>query len=172
MEHAMALRGTIARGTVTRVDDAGAVQRVDVETADGVLRTGVEVASIYGLASHAVDGAMVLLFAVGGDQGDLVALPAATPGSRLAGLAAGEIGLSDHAGNLVVIRAGGIVEIRAATKLRVVAPRIEIVGDVQITGDLAVSGDVSDLNGAMQEMRDTYNGHRHAGGPTPAPTMT
>lgn len=174
MEQEMRLRSVVARATVLRVDDTGPVQRVDVETHDGIIRQGVEVLVPGGFASAPVAGAGVVLFAVGGDQGDLVAVPAAAPGTRLGNLAPGEVGISDGNGNRVVIRAGGIVEVRAATKLRVVAPQVEIVASsgVSITGDLTVSGDVSDLNGSMQEMRTTYNGHRHGGGPTTPDQMT
>lgn len=174
MEQEMRLRGIVARGTVLSVDDSGPVQRVDVEIHAGVIRQGVEVLLPAGLASAPVAGAGVVLFAVGGDQGDLVALPTAAPGTRLGNLAAGEIGISDGNGNRVVMRAGGIVEIRAAAKVRVVAPQVEIVASsgVTITGDLTVSGDVSDLNGSMQEMRTVYNGHRHGSGPTTPDQMT
>lgn len=174
MEQDMALRGLVGRGTVLRVDDSGPVQRVDVETHAGVIRQGVEVLFPGGFSSAPIAGASVVLFAVGGDQGDLVAVPSAAPGARLGNLAAGEVALSDANGNRVVIRAGGIVEVQAATKLRVVAPQVEIIASsgVSIVGDLMVSGDVSDLNGSMQEMRTVYNGHRHGGGPTTPDQMT
>ncbi len=172
---AMQMRGAVARGVVTGTADAGQAQTVDVETHEGVLRAGVEVMQVFGLASRppAGPGAMALLLAVGGDQGDMVALPLACPSIRFGGLLAGEAVLYDAAGNRVHIRDGGIVEVHAATKIKLVAPLVEIVADdVTITGDLAVAGQVSDAAGSMQEMRDRYNGHGHPGASgAPSPSM-
>lgn len=174
----MALRGLVARGLVRVVNDGGAVQTVDVATHAGIERSGIEVLMPFGLAARPLAGLTVLL-AVGGDQGDMVALPVADPAQRFGGLAAGETVLYDAGGNRVALRAGGIVEVLAATKVIVRAPRCEIeaadgcriTGDVEIVGSLVVSGQVSDAAGSMQEMRDTYNSHTH-GGPGPSPTMS
>lgn len=164
----------ILRAIIHRVDDGRETQQVDVQTHDGVVRAGVEVMQPYGLASSppAADGALTVVLAIGGDAGDLVALQLGAPSSRLGGLGPGEVALYDQRGNRVHIKAGGVIEVLAATKVRVVAPSVEIVasGGVDITGDLRVSGQVSDAAGTMQEMRDRYNGHTH-GGPGPSPTM-
>jgi phage gp45-like len=170
----MQLRGAVVRGAVVGSSDAGQAQTVDVETHEGVLRAGVEVLQPFGVASRAPGGpgAMVLLLAVGGDQGDMVALPVACPSLRFGALGPGEAVLYDAEGNRVHLRAGGIVEVQAATKIRLVAPLVEIVADeTTISGDLVVAGQVSDAAGSMQEMRTRYNGHQHAGGATPTPLM-
>ena len=159
---------------VVALSDSGQAQTVDVETHEGVIRTGVEVLTPFGFASRPPPGpgAAVLLLAVGGDQGDLVALPVACPSVRFGDQQPGETVLHDADGNRLHFRNGGLVEIHAATKLRVVAARVEIVApEVTISGNLAVAGQVSDAAGTMQEMRDRYNAHLHpgvAGGPTPA----
>jgi phage baseplate assembly protein V len=36
-------------------------------------------------------------------------------------------------------------------------------GNASVTGNITATGNVSDLNGSMQEMRDTYNTHKHTG---------
>lgn len=170
----MTLRGGIARGAVAGTADDGQAQTVDVETHEGVLRAGVEVMQVYGLASRppAGPGAIALLLAIGGDQGDMVALPIGVPSLRFGNLAPGETVLHDDFGNRVHIKAGGIVEVSAATKIVLRAPLVEIVAeDVTITGDLAVAGQVSDAAGSMQEMRGRYNSHDHAGSGPPSPLM-
>ena len=170
----MTLRGGIARGAVASTADDGQAQTVDVETHEGVLRAGVEVMQVFGLASRppAGDGAMALLLAIGGDQGDMVALPLGCPSVRFGKLANGDSVLYDAAGQRVHLRDGVIVEIVAVTKLRLVAPTVEIVADaVTITGDLAVAGQVSDAAGSMQEMRDRYNSHDHGSVGPPSPLM-
>lgn len=171
----MTLRGGVARGAVVATADDGQAQTVDVETHEGVLRAGVEVMQVFGLASRPPlgPGAMALLLAVGGDQGDMVALPLAVPSVRFGMLPPGDAVLYDAAGQRVHLRDGVIVEMVAAVKIRMVAPTVEIVADdVTISGDLAVAGQVSDAAGSMQEMRDRYNGHGHPGtsGP-PSPQM-
>ena len=145
MTDTMGARGAAVRGVVRAVRDDGQAQTVDVETHEGVVREGVEVLMPFGLATRAPSGpgAVVLLLAVGGDQGDMVALPVACPSVRLGALGAGEFAIHDADGNRVHIRAGGIVELRAATKVRVTAPTVEIVADeVTISGNLTVAGDV------------------------------
>lgn len=168
-------RSQILRAIVHRVADDAETQLVDVETHDGVVRAGVEVLQPYGLASRppAPDGALAVVLAIGGDPGDLVVLQLGAPSSRLGGLGPGEVALYDQRGNRVHIKADGTIEILAATKVKVVAPSVEIVasGGVDITGDLRVSGQVSDTAGSMQEMRDDFNPHTHGGGPGPSTTM-
>ena len=167
-------RAQILRAIIHRVADGAETQQVDVETHDGLVRAGVEVLQPYGVAGvpPAPDGALAVVLAVGGDPGDLVVLPIAAPSARLGGLAPGEVAIYDQRGNRVHIKAGGVIEILAATKVKVVAPSVQIVasGGVDITGDLRVSGQVADANGTMQEMRDRYNAHTH-GGPGPSPVM-
>lgn len=172
-EDAAALRGLVLRGVVHQVDDAGGLQTLDVETHAHVVRSGVEVLHPYGLGSAPPPGALTVVLAIGGDQGDLVALPAASPAGRMGGLQPGEVALYDDGGNRVHLAAGGTIRIVAATALHVVVGGTELrvaADGVHITGDLFVSGQVSDANGSMQEMRGRYNQHNH-GGPPPSPLM-
>ncbi len=173
----MALRGLVARGIVRRVDDSGETQVADAETHEGVLRSSVEVLQAFGVASAPpAEGATMLLLAVGGDQGDMVALPIACPGARFGNLAAGETVVYDAAGNRLHFRNGGLVELKVAAKVLVQTKRVEIeaaaegvkiTGDVEIVGNLKVSGEVEDHAGTMQEMRDRYNAHGHPGAAAP-----
>jgi phage baseplate assembly protein V len=172
---AMRLRGAVVRGAIVTVDDQAQAQTVSAETHEGALRTGVEVMQTFGVASRppAGPGGVVLLLAVGGDQGDLVALPPSCTSVRFGRLEPGETVIYDADGNRVHLRAGGIVEVHAATRIRLVAPEVEVVAaTMTLTGNLVVAGQVSDAAGSMQEMRDRYNGHGHPGGPAPTPQMT
>ena len=173
-EDAHATRGLILRGVLHAVSDESETQRLDVETHEGVVRSGVEVLHPYGLVSVPPAGALTVVLAVGGDQGDLVALPAASPSGRMGGLPAGAVGLADDAGNRVLILPDGKIEVQAAAEVVVTVSgtvfRVVPEG-VFITGNLTVSGQVVDANGSMQEMRDRYNGHSHGGGSGPAPVM-
>lgn len=163
-EVVMALRGLLARALVRGSSDGGQAQTVDVTTHEGVHRTGVPVMQPFGLASRPPAGGLTVVLAIGGDQGDMVALPVAAPGRRFGSLPPGGAALYDAAGNCVVLGADGVVEIRAATRVLIRAP------EVRIEGNLVVTGSVEDAAGTMQEMRDRYNEHTH-GGPAASPLM-
>lgn len=138
------LRGLVVRGVVHRLDDTGPSQALDVETHEGVLRSGVLVLLPYGLASAPAAGGLTVLLAVGGDQGDMVALPVAG-GTRYA-VGEGEAALYTDEGTRVHLRAGGVVEIAAATEVVVtVGATVWRVGPagVSITGNLAVNGNIA-----------------------------
>jgi phage gp45-like len=172
----MALRGLVVRAEVRGTGDAGEVQTVEAETHEGVLRSGIEVLQPFGVVSRPpTAGAIAVLLAVGGDQGDMVALPLACPSARYGDLAPGETVVHDAAGNRLHFRNGGLVEVAASTSLTVTVGGTELLvnaAGVTITGNLVVTGQVSDANGSMQEMRDRYNAHGHpdAAAP-PGPTM-
>ncbi len=156
-EDAASLRGQVVRGVVHGINDAGGSQALTVETHEGVIRTGVEVLQPYGLASKPAPGGLTVLLAIGGDQGDMVALPPAG-GVRL-GVDDGEAALYTDEGTRVHLRAGGLVEVAAATavqvtvagvRLRVSATGVEITGSLVVTGNISASGIVSDGAGNLR----------------------
>jgi phage gp45-like len=86
-ETANKLRGLIRRATIKNVRDDGETQRCSVEVAEGIWRDDVEILQIFGLATNVPeDGALALVLAVGGDEGDLVVLAIANPSRRMGGL--------------------------------------------------------------------------------------
>ncbi|MBR0643982.1 phage baseplate assembly protein V [Plastoroseomonas hellenica] len=163
-ETAAELRGQSMRGVVNTVTDTGIVQQIEVQTHEGRTLTGVEVLQQYGIASHAPEGGLVVLLSLGGDQGDQVALPVANPSFRFGGLAAGETVLYDAAGNRVHIKAGGVVEVHAASQILLRAPRvvIEAPDGVQITGDVTVEGTITST-GDQTAGGVSQQHHRHGG---------
>ena len=117
-----------------------------------------------------LDGALALVFAVGGDPGDLVALPLANPSARFGSQAAGEAATYGSDGSRVHVRQGGTVETHAAQQDIISAPTVVIQGldgadtQVLIRGELVVTKDISDWNGAhgaVKTLRDDYNAHTH-----------
>lgn len=165
-ETAAAMRGQAVRGVISRVDDGGMVQRVDAQTHDGVARSGIEVLQQFGIASRAPAGAIVVLIAVGGDQGDQVALPVACPSARFGGLAEGETVIYDADGNRVHLRAGGVVEVQAHTKILLKAPRVEIEapdgvfinGNVNVDGTIQSTGDITAAGKSVEHHRHPETG--------------
>lgn len=126
------LRGMVRRVTVKNIKDDGQMQTASVEVADGIWRDDIEIMQPYGFSSLADDdGALGLVLAVGGDEGDLVLLPLANPSQRMGGLNKGDVGISNKHGDKVVVRAGGGIEVAAAASISLK------VGGVSLTIDAA-----------------------------------
>lgn len=150
------LRGLIQRGVVHRVDDGGATQRADVETAEGVVRADAQVLQLPGIACNpGTAGVMAVVLAAGGDQGIPLVLITAT-GAGMGNLPAGEAVLYALDGLARVhVKPGGRVHVVAAdevtveapqiratatVKATVTAPAIDLVGTVNVVGTLKVNG--------------------------------
>ncbi|MDA8049958.1 MAG: phage baseplate assembly protein [Rhodospirillales bacterium] len=165
------VRGIAAWGVVSAVEDGAEAQTVTVQTADGAVRTAVEVAQPFGLASVApANGALCVLLAVGADPANLVALPVGCPAARMGELAAGEVAIYGADGSRVHIRAGGTIEVWGAAAVKVTTQDmtieasqggVQITGTVTVTGDLNVSGNVADGTGTLDRLRQHYDGHVH-----------
>ena len=100
----------------------------------------------------------MVVFAVGGDQGDLVGLPAAAPGARMGGLKPGESVIYGSAGQRVLCRADGSVEVMSARKVylsgkttevesteavSIRAPKVRVEGEIWLMGDVHVAGSMT-----------------------------
>ncbi len=137
-ETADQVRGIVRRSTLKNIKDDGQTQTASVEVADGIWRDDIEIHQPYGLISHAPeDGALAIVVAVGGDQGDLTALPIGNPSKRMGNTAKGTTGLANEHGDKVLILPDGTIEIAGGTALNVkiggVTFRVSAEG-VDITG--------------------------------------
>lgn len=108
-EIAHALRGIVGRGVVTASSDGGESQTVDAKAYAGIDRAGVEVIQPFGVSSRSPAGGVVILLAVGADQGDLVALPVGSPGLRMGGLEEGETVIYNAKGDRVHLKKDGAI---------------------------------------------------------------
>ena len=156
------LRGIVRRMKPRQIDDSGETQTASGSVLNGSARTDVEVLQPHGLASVPPAGSLMVVLAVGGDQGDLVGLPVAAPGSRMGGLKPGEAMLYGTHGQRVLCRADGAVEVMAATKVylsgktaeveaadyvtvkapkaRIEAAKVWVVGDLHVSGQITAGG--------------------------------
>lgn len=165
-DHTQDFRGAVMRGLVLAVDDTGEMQMVDVQTHDGAIRARIEVYQPFGFASGPVAiGSAVLLLAIGGDPGDLVALPAITPSARLGNCAPGQTVLYALGGSQVSLTPSGAVIIAGATKIFLQAPQ-----GVEVDGDLTATGNISDATRSMAADRVLYDEHTHPNGAGSPPT--
>tara|TARA_R110002020_G_scaffold26443_3_gene85401 strand:+ start:1501 stop:1941 length:441 start_codon:yes stop_codon:yes gene_type:complete len=122
MDHDTAgkLRGLMRRCSIRNVRDDGEMQTCSVEVADGIWRDDVEVIMPFGFAAHVpADGALGIVLAIGGDEGDLVVLPIANPSTRMGGLKEGETAMYNRYGEKMLLSATGNVDLNAAAQVTV-----------------------------------------------------
>ncbi len=167
------MRGMIRLVTMKNVKDGGKTQTASIEVADGIWRDEVEVMQPYGFASHVGDGALAIALALGADEGNVMLLPVANPSARMGKLAENEVGLYNASGDKFVLGAGGEMTIKSGQQITIRTDAgVFITAQIlKVTGDIEATGEVKDHAGTMQDMRDQYNAHRHAGGPLPDPLM-
>jgi phage baseplate assembly protein V len=153
-ETADKVRGLVRRAVLKNVKDDGQTQTASVEVADGVWRDDVEILQPYGFASHVPeDGALAIVLAVGGDEGDLIVLPVANPSKRFGKLSEGEVGLYNQFGDRIVIGAGGKIEIAAGASVEIT------VNGVSFT--LSAAGHAHQGGQVTHDGHDMGKTHRH-----------
>lgn len=157
---------------VRLVNDAGGLQVLQLDVLDGETRSAAERLQEFGFSSRPPAGAEAVVLFPGGRRDHALVVAVDDRRHRPRDLEEGESILYSSLGDYVRIRQGHIVEIVAATKVRVQAPLAEVVGNMTISGTLAVTGavtaasvaaatTVSDAGGTMASMRSTYNAHTH-----------
>ena len=150
------VRGMVRRATIKNLKDDGETQTASVEVADGVWRDDIEIMQPYGMAGHPPeDGALVLLLAVGGDEGDLVAMPASNPSKRMGKLSPGDAGIYNESGDRIILTKAGVIEVAAGVSVHVV------VGGTSFT----VSAAGVDFTGGYvrHNGKDIGDTHKHGG---------
>lgn len=149
---ARAVQMMVGRGVVAGVA-ARKMQALQLRLLADEVKDGVEHFEPYGWTSHPLAGAEAVVVFVGGDRSHGVAAVVADRRWRPTDLEPGEVAVFTDQGDEIRIRRGGTIRIRAATKLRIETPLLEVTGEVR---------DRCDADGrTMEEMRQVYNGHTH-----------
>lgn len=169
----------VGRAVLLLVNDQLKLQGLQISLLADEVREDVERFQNYGFTSHPLPGAEAVAVAVGGSRDHLVVLAVDDRRYRVKGLQAGEVAIYTDEGDKVVLRRGGLIEVTAATKVRLVAPLVEATGDMQVTGsitsgaNITATGNVGDQGGAktMAGMRTVYNAHQHASSVPPNTAM-
>jgi phage gp45-like len=126
-------RAMIQLAEVQSINDTGQAQTATVTTSSGATYADVEVVQMYGSASVVpADGAVAMLFAVGGDPANLRAI-VYNPSVRMGKLAEGEQAIFTPDGTRVHAAAGGIVNIVAGNQINMNAPAIAMTAKNSIT---------------------------------------
>lgn len=173
------IRLSIGRAVVKLINDSTKIQELQLQLLSDEVRARVEHFQEYGFTSVPMEGAEAIVLFVGGDRSHGVAVKVDDRRYRKKGLQPGEVCMYTKNNDYVLIKAGGIVEVKASAELKVDAPLATFTGNVKVNGNIVCDGQVSDANGSMQEMRGVYNGHTHSGVQTggastaaPSATMT
>ena len=161
------LRLMASRAVLSLISDATGMQIVQVKLLNGEVRDGIERVQNYGFTSVPLPGAEAIFLSLGGDRDHGIVITADDRRYRVKGLQGGEVAIYTDEGDKIVLKRGNVIEITAATKIRMVTPLLEVTGEVR---------DRCDADGmTMEGMRQTYNTHNHpendAGGPTDQPNQ-
>lgn len=99
----------VGRGRVTAVNDAGAVQFVQVQLGADEIRDRTPRLAEFGFASNPPAGSDAVLVFAGGERASGVVIATGNQQYRMKGLATGEVAIYDSRGQSVYLTANGIV---------------------------------------------------------------
>lgn len=161
------LHGLAARCVLRLVDDGLKMQAVQVGLLDDETADNLERFQNYGHTSVPLPGAEGVALFLGADRAHGVIIAMDDRRYRLKGLEGGEVALysiddQEAPGHRIVLKRGGIIEVRgdvidmrAATRLHLSAPEVEIHADVRREMDVAGYGEALNfVNGVWRQ--DTY----------------
>ncbi|MBB5411712.1 phage baseplate assembly protein V [Paraburkholderia sp. HC6.4b] len=174
MEHLFwSLVRALGRGRLTRVDDGGAVQLVQMQLSANETRDGTPRLAEYGFQSNPPAGSDALAVFLGGDRTNGVVIACGNQQYRFRNLAPGEVCISDDKGQSVHLSAAGIVvngggqpvTITNAPQITADAPLFHCTGDIEGDGNITCAGDMRDNSATNPHTaaasRAVYNSHHH-----------
>lgn len=158
------LRMMAGRAVLSLMQDAVIVQ---VKALDGEPLDNAELFQQYGFRSRPLQGAEGVLLALGGNRDHTIVVCMDDRRYQLDLLANGEAAIYDDLGKYVHLKRDGSIVVKAATKVRMEVPLLEVTGEIK---------DNCDTDGyTMADMRAMHNDHDHTehdvGGPTSKPNQ-
>jgi len=160
----------LLRAVVTAVDDSTGLQTVSVMTRGGKALDGVEVFRSYGFSCVPVKGAEGLLLRVGADRSHPVFICGDDRRYRPTAGQPGEVGLYSDEGDRITLKDGNLIEVVSVTKVRVIAPDVEISAANEILLDtplVKIPGGDIEISGI--KFLDHVHPENDNGGPTEKP---
>lgn len=165
------LMRSLGRGRLTRIDDAGAVQLVQMQLSQSEVRDKTPRLAEYGFSSHPPVGADAVAVFLGGDRTNGFVIACNHQQYRVRGLASGEVCVSDDKGQSVLLSAAGIVvnggglpvTVTNTPSVTVDTPHLHCTGNITSGQSITAAQDVADAGGAktMAGMRQSFDTHRH-----------
>lgn len=151
----------IGLGRVADVDDSGGIQLLTLDMGNGETRTAKRYQD-YGLSTSPPNDTRVVTGALGGRRSFLVGLKTDHPEFRHRDLKRGETILYTMFGDMIHLREGRIIYIKAATEVQVDAPLAKFSNDVEVGGNLLVKGvttlesDLTQTAGSIETAGDIH----------------
>lgn len=164
---------SLGRGRLTRIDDSGPVQRVQMQLSQSETRDNTPRLCEYGFSSNPPEGADAVAVFLAGERTNGVVVACGHQQYRMRGLATGEVCISDDKGQSVYLSASGIVINGGGLPMRITntpqittdSPLVHCTGNIECDGNIRAAGDITDnttTNGAsMAHGRQVYDIHTH-----------
>lgn len=143
--------------------------KIQVTILDGETLNNVDRIEPYGFSYRPKPGCRAHLFFPAGDRSYGVALVIGDKRYQM-DLIEGEVALHDDEGNHVYIKRGGIVEVKAVTRVIAQTPLFEASGDTKVGGKLTVLGGIEITGAATANGKNISDSHTHTTTTTGAPT--
>ncbi|WP_052494007.1 phage baseplate assembly protein V [Nitrosospira sp. NpAV] len=124
------VRLMVGRGVLSLVNDGLKMQGVQVQLLAGEVRD-LERFQDYGFTSVPHGGAEVAAVFIDGNRDHGIAIRVDDRRYRLKGLQPGEVAIYTDQGDKIVMQRGGVIEVTASTKVRMVTPLLEVTGDIK-----------------------------------------
>lgn len=124
------VRLMVGRGVLSLVNDDLKMQGVQVQLLAGEVRD-LERFQDYGFTSVPHGGAEVAAVFIDGNRDHGIAVRIDDRRYRLKGLQSGEVAIYTDEGDKIVMKRGGVIEVTASVKVRMVTPLLEVTGDIK-----------------------------------------
>jgi len=130
----------IARGVIKAVKENKGLQRYQMTLLAEETFDELEMVGHYGFISSPPPGSEGVVVFPGGDRSHGIVVGTENRQYRLKILANGEVAIYDKNGQYVHIKSGGVVEVKANTKVLATCPLFETSGNAKVGGNLEVIG--------------------------------
>jgi phage baseplate assembly protein V len=164
---------SLGRGRLTRVDDSGPVQLVQMQLSQNETRDSTPRLCEYGFSSNPPAGSDAVAVFLAGNRINGVVIACGHQQYRMRGLASGEVAISDNRGQSVYLSAAGIVvnggglpiKLTNTPEITADSPLMHCTGNIECDGNIAAAGDILDNSGtnaqSMAASRRIYDIHGH-----------
>ncbi|MGF6978944.1 phage baseplate assembly protein V [Paraburkholderia sp. JPY465] len=161
---------SLSRGRLTRIDDSGVVQLVQMQLSENETRDSTPRLAEYGFQSNPPAGSDAVAVFLAGKRSNGIVIACGSQQYRMRGLKSGEVALSDNIGQSVYLTASGIVVNGGGNPVLVTdtptitldSPTVHCTGNLNVDGNITGQKEISDHgNKSMSGMRSTYNSHTH-----------
>ena len=162
----------IARGVLEAVSDDKNLQLVKMDLLEGENRDGLERFQNYGFTSNPKPGAEGIILFPSGNREHGIVVCIDDRRFRLKGLKSGEVALYTDEGDFIHFLRGGIIKVKASTKVILETPLVEttakmkVGSDLEVVGKADVAGVVTGSNvvgggTSLATIKSVFNTHTH-----------